>query len=59
MSEEGVIPSESAIVFFITICLLIGGLLKSFNSISHIPYTPMLLIAGVVITTYLSHTAIS
>ena len=54
----GDVPDESAVVFFIIICLLIGGLLKSFNSYAHVPYTPMLLIAGVVITIYLSDTAI-
>jgi hypothetical protein len=55
----GSIPDESAVVFFITVCLLIGGVLKSFHSYAHVPYTPMLLFAGVFITIYLSETAIS
>ena len=58
MAEE-LIPNESAVVFFITFCLLVGGLLKSLHSYSHVPYTPMLLFAGVIISLYLSETAIS
>ena len=52
------IPNESAVVFFVTICLLIGGVLKTFHSHTQIPYTPMLLFAGVIISVFLSETVI-
>ena len=53
------IPDESAMVFFIMICLLIGGILKSLHSYLQMPYTPLLLFGGVIISVFLSETAIS
>ena len=53
------IPDASAMVFFISICLLIGGVLKSLHSYLKVPYTPLLLFGGVIISVFLSETALS
>jgi len=46
------VANEVLVVLFITMGLLLGGLLREVNKKTKIPYTPMLLVSGMLIGGY-------
>ncbi len=54
----GSLPIETHITIFISLCLLLGGIFRTLKQKFRISYTPMLLIAGILISYYLDETVI-
>jgi hypothetical protein len=54
----GELTVEQEVVMFVSLCLLLGGIFRTFKQKFNFVYTPCLLIAGIFISYYLDETQI-